>query len=123
MITGTSAGRSMARRLSWLIAVLASTLALTCTSLAVTAPAASASEFCWGHTVTGVETCHGVPRNLSGDQGWGASRAICIGAGAIWGGCAPAGELKVMNLGFTTWAEPWISGNGGGTTLVYGSTF
>lgn len=113
----------MVRRLSRLVAALAGTLALASAAGAVTAPAASASPFCHGATVTGTQTCWGDPRNLSGDQGWGAQRAICIGAGAIWGGCAPPNTLKVMNLGTTIWAQPWISGNGGGTTTVYGSTF
>ena len=113
----------MVKRLTRLIAALASTCAFVGTSMAVTAPVASASPFCHGAQVTGVQTCWGVARNLSGDQGWGAQAAICIGAGAIWGGCAPTGVLKQMNLGTTVWAEPWISGNGGGLTTVYGSTF
>jgi len=123
MISGTFPVRFMARRVVLLVAALVVTLALVGISVAVTAPAASASEFCHGATVTGTQTCWGVARNLSGDQGWGVSRGICIGAGAIWGGCTTPGELKVMNLGYTVWAQPWISGNGGGSTTVYGSTF
>lgn len=113
----------MVKRVSRLVALLATVAALGAVTAAVSAPAASASEFCHGATVTGVQTCWGVARNLSGDQGWGVSAAICIGAGAIWGGCAPAGTLKQMSLGGVVWAQPWISGNGGGTTTVYGSTW
>lgn len=113
----------MVKRLSRRVAVLVGALALMGAWTTASAPAASASPFCHGQTVTGYQYCYGAARNLSGVQGWGAQSAVCIGAGAIWGGCAPVGVLKQMNLGYTIHAQPWISGNGGGPTVVYGSTW
>lgn len=114
----------MTHRLSTRFAVLAAALAVLCTALALSASSASASPFCGGQTVSNYSYCYGAARSLNGDSGYGVSHSICIGAGAIWGGCSGGpGQSKTMNLGGPVYAEPWIEDNAAGATVVYGETF
>jgi hypothetical protein len=83
----------------------------------------NSTPFCHGATVANYNFCHGPAQSLIGDQGWGAQTSICIGIGAISGGCAPTGQLKQMSLGAYIWEQPWIRSNAGNPTVVYGSTW
>jgi hypothetical protein len=114
----------MTRRLTLRLSALAGVLAVACVSLALLAPAASATgPFCGGHRIANFESCYGPAQWLNGDTGMGVEHSICIGAGAIWGGCAPVGTWKGMTLEGTVWAQPWIQDNAAGSTVVWGETF
>jgi hypothetical protein len=85
---------------------------------------AKASEFCGGQTVSPGNPCYGAARALSGDNGYGDSHSVCVGAGAIAGPCSSGpGQIATMNLGFTITAQPWIADNASGSTVVHGNTF
>ncbi len=116
----------ISRGLSRRITLLAGLVALVGASLAIalSASPASASSFCGGRTVSNYGYCYGAARNMSGDSGYGVSHSICIGAGAIWGGCSGGpGQVRTMNLGSVFHVEPWIEDNAAGATVVYGNTF
>ncbi|HEU4701078.1 MAG TPA: hypothetical protein VFS37_01250 [Conexibacter sp.] len=116
----------MAHGISRRLALLGGLVALVgaALALAVHTPSANASPFCGGQRLSNYAYCYGAPRTLSGDTGYGVERSICIGAGAIWGGCSGGpGQVRTMNLGFSTYTEPWIEVNAAGSTIVYGETF
>jgi hypothetical protein len=114
----------LSSRFSRRLAVLAASVAVLCSALALSSSSASASPFCGGQVLSNFAYCHGAPRDMSGDSGYGNEHSICIGANAISGGCSTGpGAIKTMSLGNVIHGEPWIEDNAAGSTVVHGETF
>jgi hypothetical protein len=115
----------LSRHRSRPLLMLAGALTTLCVSLALFAPSsASASAFCSGAVRSNYDYCHGTARNLSGVTGHGDQHSVCVGAGALWGGCSGGpNQIATMNLGYVAYLGPWIEVNAPGTSTLWGDTF
>jgi hypothetical protein len=91
-------------------------------SLTLFSPTASASSpYCGGQNLSNFQYCYGAARNLSEVRGYGLSHSVCVGAGAIFGGCSGGpNQIVSANFGSVFHIEPWIEDNAAGATVVYG---
>jgi hypothetical protein len=114
----------ISHQLSVRLAALAGVLATLCVLLTLSAPSASAATYCWGHGLSKFGRCWGAERNLSEVRGYGTEKSVCLGAGALWGGCSGGpNQIKTVNFGTVYKLQPWIEDNAEGFTWVYAEVF
>jgi len=92
--------------------------------LALSSPAAKASPFCGGQTVSTNNPCFGASRALNGANGYGDSHSVCVGVSTTSGPCSSGpGQIATITFGSTITGTPWLAINVSGSTIVHGNTF
>lgn len=112
----------MVQKSHLLIGMLLSLAATAIIALAIGSSPASASPFCGGQQVNNIQKCWGAQREMSGDNAYGVSTGVCVGADLVEGTCAPTNQLAVVNIA-TGQHNPWVRGTSSNLTVTYGNTF
>jgi hypothetical protein len=107
-------------------AALAGVIASVCASMAmISAPSASAEQYCWGTVLSNEKSCEGHLRFGSIVKGMGNEKSVCV-AIAPWGPikCSGGpGEWVGTNYGTNLEGKGWIADNAVGKTSVFGEIF
>lgn len=91
-------------------------------TMALLAPAASASPYCGGWVAAGA-TCSGTERTLTGVTGYGEQHAVCVWADSLSKACSSEPfQLASINYGSAAVRTPRIHNQGATANFVHAET-